>query len=116
MTTWTIIDRGRPDRLTVKYTSDDGRHSVVMPDMFWDQVTPLEMWLGRVNPWPKPVPANKALAAPVIGLSGTSDEPERTPPLSPKQQAEMEERRKNPIPPADPLTAHLVDPNIKPEF
>ena len=42
MTTWTIIDRGRPDRLTVKYTSDDGRHSVVMPDMFWDQVTPLE--------------------------------------------------------------------------
>ena len=42
MTTWTIIDRGRPDRLTVKYTSDDGRHSIVMPDMFWDQVTPLE--------------------------------------------------------------------------
>ena len=116
MTTWTIIDRGGPDRLTVKYTSDDRRHSVVMPDMFWDQVTPLEEWLGRVNPWPKQVPANKALAPPVVGMSGTSAEPDRTPPPTPKQQAEMEERRKNPIPPHDPLTEHLVDPNLKAEF
>jgi hypothetical protein len=35
---------------------------------------------------------------------------------SARQSRLMQERRKNPIPPSDPLTAHLVDPNIKPEF
>lgn len=87
MTTWRIIDTNPAgDRLTVKYTADDGFRSVIMPDMFWDQVTPIDVWLGRVNPFPTPLgPANphpKQQPQALVGMSGTADEPGRTPPLT----------------------------------
>jgi hypothetical protein len=82
MTTWVILDHPRPDRLTVKYTSDDGTQQVTMPEMFWDQVTPIEEWLGRINPWPAPPEVPLAQSG-LVGMTGTSAEPERTPPVPP---------------------------------
>ena len=97
MTTWTVIDQTKPDRLTVRYSSDDGTQHVTMPDMFWDQVTPLETWLGRVNPWPAP-PETPLIRTSVVGMTGTSLPIERTPPVSAEDLAKLK-------PPADPLTA-----------
>jgi hypothetical protein len=94
MTTWVILDQTEPDRLVVKYIADDGKRNVVMP-MFWDQVTPLEMWLSRVNPFPTPLPMPMGS---VVGRTGKSDEPDRTPPIP---EAEL----KKAAPPRDPLTA-----------
>ena len=107
MTTWKVVEHSAPDRLTVRYTADDGVRSIVMPDMFWDQVTPLEEWLGRVDPWPQPIVGRLAPMS-LVGVSGECKPMERTPPLS---KDELDALR----PPRDPLTAHL-DPTYKPEF
>ena len=96
MTTWVILDNPEPSQLVVKYTSDDGQRYVTMP-MYWDQVTPLNEWLGRVNPFPTPLATDRSLAPPIVGMTGTSAEPGRTPPLPQEQIAAM-------APPRDPLT------------
>jgi hypothetical protein len=113
MTTWTIVEHSSPDRLTVRYTADDGVRSVLMPDMFWDQVTPLEEWLGRVDPWPTPPPAARVIAAPLVGMTGACTPMERTVPYTPEELAARV--RETALPQYDPLTVPL-DPNYKPEF
>src|SRR5215510_4467261 len=87
MTTWVIVDQPKADRLTVKYTSDDGTQHVTMIDLWWDQVTPIELWLGRINPWPQPpnLPKDKVAPPPLVGMTGTSEEPDRTPPVPPPE-------------------------------
>lgn len=107
MTTWTIIEHPTPDRMTVRYTADDGVRSILMVDMYWDQVTAIDVWLGRVNPFPKPVgldnPDPRELPPPMVGMTGVSPEPERTPP---ETEEELEARKKRAtVPPSDPLTA-----------
>jgi hypothetical protein len=99
MTTWRIIEHHQPDRLTVRYMADDGVRSILMVDMFWDRVTPLEDWLGRVDPWPD-APLEKELSAPMVGLTGTCGPMNRTPPLT---QEEIDAMRLTA--PRDPLTA-----------
>ena|SRR4249920_3864133 len=112
MTTWKILDQSSPDRLTVKYTADDGIRSVTMPDMFWDQETALPLWLGRVNPFPEPPPADKRAPPPMVGLEGRSEDMVRTPPVPQEELNKV----KTKLPQSDPLTEHLIDPNMKPEF
>ena len=96
MTTWVILDQPRADRLTVKYTSDDGTQQATMVELWWDQVTPIEEWLGRINPWPAP-PAVPLAKSELVGMTGISAEPERTPPIDPEELKKRE-------PPRDPLT------------